>query len=295
MAKFIDLSGQKIGDILILYRSTQPGMPIKYMCKCICGNEFEARGNDIKLGKTKSCGCLRSKTARYKDFVDLTGKVFGKLTVINEVTNINKNGIYWHCKCECGNELDVLGSALKSGNTQSCGCSRKNNFTFSKNLIGLKFGKLTVIDKTEERINDNIVWNCKCDCGNYKKVYTNLLTQGKVKSCGCLISYGEEIIKDILILNKIPFEQQKTFETCRFPDTNALAKFDFFIDNKYLVEFDGKQHFGLGGWGEDFEKIKARDEYKNNWCKENNMVLIRIPYNEIEKINLDKLLLKENI
>lgn len=36
------------------------------------------------------------------------------------------------------------------------------------------------------------------------------------------------------------FEQQKTFETCRNQKTNALLKFDFYINNQYLIEFDGK-------------------------------------------------------
>lgn len=40
----------------------------------------------------------------------------------------------------------------------------------------------------------------------------------------------------------IPFETEKTFKTCKFFDTNALARFDFYIDNKYLIEYDGETH-----------------------------------------------------
>lgn len=57
-----------------------------------------------------------------KSFKDLTGKKFGELTVIcKEYTDKNRN-IYWKCKCECGNTAIVRGSALKNGNTKSCGC-----------------------------------------------------------------------------------------------------------------------------------------------------------------------------
>ena len=54
---------------------------------------------------------------------DLTGKKFGKLTVIKfHHTNHNK---YWLCKCECGNETIVRGSSLTNGGTTSCGCGKQ--------------------------------------------------------------------------------------------------------------------------------------------------------------------------
>ena len=59
MAKFIDLSGQRFGKLLVLYRSSKIGEPIKFMCKCDCGKEKEIRGNDLRSGKTTSCGCTR--------------------------------------------------------------------------------------------------------------------------------------------------------------------------------------------------------------------------------------------
>lgn len=58
--------------------------------------------------------------------IDLTGQKFNKLTVMYRVENSKKNcKVRWHCHCECGNEVDVVGSDLRSGHTQSCGCYRK--------------------------------------------------------------------------------------------------------------------------------------------------------------------------
>lgn len=54
------------------------------------------------------------------------------------------------------------------------------------NMIGERYGKLTVISKTEEYMNGSVVWLCKCDCGNYIKVSKRNLNSGAVKSCGCL-------------------------------------------------------------------------------------------------------------
>ena len=94
----------------------------------------------------------------------------------------------------------------------------------------------------------------------------------------------------------IPFETQKMFDTCRFPQTSQMARFDFFIDGKYLLEYDGKQHFGEGGWGDierNYQKIKFNDEYKNQWCKNNNIPLIRIPYIIYSNLSINDILLEK--
>ena len=54
-------------------------------------------------------------------FQDLTGKRFNRLTVIKRVKN-RGNLTCWLCKCDCGNEVEVIGSNLKRGTTKSCGC-----------------------------------------------------------------------------------------------------------------------------------------------------------------------------
>lgn len=54
--------------------------------------------------------------------IDLTGKKFGRLTVIKRVTNENNGKLRWLCMCECGNEKQIRGGRLTSGATKSCGC-----------------------------------------------------------------------------------------------------------------------------------------------------------------------------
>jgi len=53
-------------------------------------------------------------------------------------------------------------------------------------LTGLKVGKLTVINKTDKRCGNAVLWNCRCDCGNYREVRASHLKAGNVNSCGCL-------------------------------------------------------------------------------------------------------------
>lgn len=56
-----------------------------------------------------------------------------------------------------------------------------------KNLTNQKFGRLTVVEITNERTSGrHVVWKCICDCGNECYVNAASLTSGKTKSCGCL-------------------------------------------------------------------------------------------------------------
>ena len=118
---------------------------------------------------------------------------------------------------------------------------------------------------------------------------------GLTQSCGCLISKGEEKIATLLSQHNIPFEKQKTFESCRFPISGYLAKFDFFVNEKYIIEFDGIQHFEsvLFFKNNDYLTIKTRDDIKTQWCKENGIPLIRIPYTKLATLTLEDLILDE--
>lgn len=58
--------------------------------------------------------------------------------------------------------------------------------TEALNLIGQRFGRLTVIDKAEKYKDGHTMWLCRCDCGNEKAVLEKTLKNGKTKSCGCL-------------------------------------------------------------------------------------------------------------
>ena len=55
-------------------------------------------------------------------FMDLTGKRFGRLTVISQAQNNENNKVCWLCRCDCGKETVKIGSLLKTGRTKSCGC-----------------------------------------------------------------------------------------------------------------------------------------------------------------------------
>ena len=118
------------------------------------------------------------------------------------------------------------------------------------------------------------------NCGNpYFIADAHSLRTGRLNSCGCLISKNENKIKQLLTKNNVPFKTQKTFNDLL--DKQKLS-FDFYVNNEYIIEFDGKQHFVQdGGWNdkEKFEYTHNHDLLKNKYCFEHNIPLIRIPYN----------------
>ena len=165
-------------------------------------------------------------------------------------------------------------------------------------LINQRFGFLTVIEKDPQRgSNGEVKWICQCDCGNIVSVRGGNLKrkdENRTISCGCYhMPLGELEIKNLLDENNISYSQQKHF--------NSLPRkhFDFAIyDEKgqlsRLIEFDGEQHFSYTNkfWNtkEHFELTQKRDQEKNEWCKKNNIPLVRIPYWERNKINLEMIL-----
>ena len=59
---------------------------------------------------------------------DLSGHRFGRLVAIHPTKLDSGRRMLWHCKCDCGSEREVASSHLRSGNSTSCGCLRKENF-----------------------------------------------------------------------------------------------------------------------------------------------------------------------
>lgn len=229
-------------------------------------------------------------------FIDITGQKFGRLTALKPSQKRDATGgVFWHCVCDCGQFCEVNGASLRNGHTRSCGCysiekTREKGRLRLDDLTNKKFGKLTVLYRDNNHIKPSgqpmTMWHCKCDCGNECSVSAASLKRGGTKSCGCIKkSYGEDLIQTILTQSNIHFTQEQTFDDCILP-SGKKARFDFYIENQYLVEFDGKQHFNPNaGWGDEkLEEIQKRDQFKNEYCHKKNIPLYRIPYIEVDNL-----------
>lgn len=102
------------------------------------------------------------------------------------VRGIKPNKTYCKCKCVCGNFINRTYSSLKAGSDlASCGCKRTEiNDKQSRNIIGEKFGRLTVL--SENKTPHKRTVTCKCDCGNIVTRSKTDIMSGHTKSCGCL-------------------------------------------------------------------------------------------------------------
>ena len=147
-------------------------------------------------------------------FIDLTGKQFGRLTVIKDTGKKQGAEHLWECKCECGNTLITRGVNLREGSTQSCGCLKQESDKKPKgnviDMIGQKYGHLTVIARAGSDKYGQALWECECDCGNPQHIVVlgGNLRKGHTVSCGCeKMSHGELIVNKLLTENNIPFER----------------------------------------------------------------------------------------
>lgn len=70
--------------------------------------------------------------------IDLTGRKFGRLTVIEEAGRDKFGAVLWRCRCDCGNESIVLSNSLRRGNTLSCGCLNRERTVETHTKHGLR-------------------------------------------------------------------------------------------------------------------------------------------------------------
>lgn len=286
--------GDLIGPhkILMIRRTTKLKSGWKALFKCpYCENEFEAWISHVSSGQTRSCGCLRKIITTAKD---IANQKFGRLTALYRTDKRTSSGIsFWHCKCDCGNECDIRITCLLNGETQSCGCLRRE--LKSNNLTGQQFGHLTAIKQLDKHDSANyLYWLCQCDCGNTCEVSSHSLISGNTKTCGLCnrTSLQNELISNILSELNIKYNSEYTFEDCRNPKTGRKLKFDFYLpDYDILIEYDGEQHFEEKEYlKEPLEERLYRDNLKNEYCLKNNISLIRIPYYDKDKITKEYIL-----
>lgn len=117
---------------------------------------------------------------------DLTGKVFGKLTVIENTQKTVKGGGYiWLCECACGNQTTASVQRLTNGEKQSCGCESIASQFKSKDLTNQVFGKLTALKATGQKAHGYYIWLCQCECGKQVEITSQRLLKGNKQNCGC--------------------------------------------------------------------------------------------------------------
>ena len=278
---------------------------MKFRCKC--GDEFETTFYKFSKRDKRQCNrCGMYKLANaqklpyeeVKRFIEENSSSGCKL--LSETYDNAQEKL--KIQCACGNQFETKFNHFKGSFQRQCpkcgmenvALSRRLSKTYVESFIESKGCKLLSDYK-----NINTALEIECCCGNTFKTLFPMFRDYDVRSCKLCrekekpTSKGETKIEQWLIDNGIHYETQSTFDDLRH---ERNLKFDFAIMNrtgkiKMLIEYDGKQHFGLGLFSSDekemldlYNRTKQSDYSKNEYCFRNGIPLMRIPYNRYYKI-----------
>lgn len=195
-------------------------------------------------------------------------------------------------KCpKCEKEYSSTWNNLKKG--KRCPYCRHNHtidLEYIKNFAN-KLGYKVLSDSYEGAFKE-----IKFECPHHHKFNLVWTYFQKGTRCPyCKTSKGEEKISEVLFKYKIINEREKVFKGCVY---KGNLRFDFYLPNQNIcIEYDGKQHFepqdfsGHGNSESEFKETQLRDSIKTQYCKDNNIKLIRIPYWDFD--NIETILKKE--
>ena len=108
--------GQKFGRLTVVDFDHVEKRGSFWLCRCDCGGMRIVSRAALRTGEATHCRDC------HPNIKDLTGKRFGKLTVMGLDHVSRTRGSFWLCQCDCGTEIVVRRDSLTTGNTMSCGC-----------------------------------------------------------------------------------------------------------------------------------------------------------------------------
>lgn len=124
---------------------------------------------------------------KYSNIKDIRGKVFHWLTVVDFLYTDKNHFSVWLCKCKCGNLKNATMQSLKTGCTKSCGCAPHPTPHNCRDLTGMVFGKLKVLDKVPKtKKGQSLRWRCLCECGGITTAMPSNLINNHTRHCGCI-------------------------------------------------------------------------------------------------------------
>lgn len=224
---------------------------------------------------------------------NLVGQRFERLLVVG--VKESKTRVKWICECDCGNITNVTAGKLKSKWTRSCGCLQKEKVSNRGPLFTKEefVNKANIVHNNRYSYDNFIYKGCNIKSiitcskhGDFKQQpHNHLHGNGCPK---CRMSKGEIKIENYLVKNNISHEHEYKLEGCK---DIATLRFDFAIwkNGKLgLIEYNGVQHYELCGGIyasiENLKNIKNRDIIKINFCKDNFISLLVIPYSKYGSI-----------
>jgi len=254
-----------------------------YSCKQ-CKNTFSAT--------KKQEFCSNECSGEFKrnspnDFEGFFAKNLQDYTLLSKYTKSNDKVAIRHDVCGVVFNATPNNVISKSSRCPRCVGNnvKKDTEQFKKevfNIVGEEYVVLGryVTNKTKIDIEHRV-------CGHVYKVQPDKFLRGR-RCPNCKSSHGELAIRDFLDEHGVLYEREYRFDDCK---SIRSLPFDFVVIHnkivKLAIEFDGEQHFiekEFYGGRDYLEGIKERDAIKDEYCKRNNIPLLRIPYYKFDSI-----------
>lgn len=282
----------------VFVKDLSPHSSKKIIVTCdYCGSIYETQYALITSGRkivSKDCCayCTGKKTSdvsrkkRAVKKISLARKIctengYTLLTTVDDYID-TKMDVHFICP-KHGKQTMMLDNFVHGHKCKLCsyekrGDNLKHDVEYVRRVIESSNGNILLNpDDYKDTNTRNLI--IKCSCGN--EFVTSFANYSRYNvntcySCSCKESSEERRIRKFLELNNIEFVQEKRFDNCR--DIKPLP-FDFYLP-KYnlIIEFDGYHHYHNNTlWGNK-EYTQKHDEIKNQYCKSNNIDLLRIPY-----------------
>lgn len=262
-----------------------------------CHNEFITSLSSITNGNGRCYSCGQKESAvHWQTDREYHFSKFKQMCEESVYTLLSSLEDYQNCYSKlrylCPKHGEQIGSYTKFVQGYRCpecgkeSMSGKNRLSIEELINRINIGGNTLLNPQEYIRNSEPNLRIQCSCG---EIFTTSLVnyeQGVASvcpTCSKKMSSGERLIKNFLEINSIDFIPQYKFNDCR--DKRCLP-FDFYLpDYNCIIEFDGQLHFEPIYGEEQLFYTQRHDKIKNEYCHNNNIKLIRIPYWESQNMN----------
>lgn len=279
------IHGDKYDYSLVNYKNCETYIEI--ICP-IHGKFKQKAGNHLKGNGCKKCS-IDNRRKDNDQFITEAKKTHGDKYDYSLAKYVNNKGMI---KIIC--PIHGVFEIRADKHIQGIGCREcyidslyNDNIKFIRKANEVHNFKYTYDKCFYKRAHDFVIITCKIHGDFKQKAYGHLAGQG----CPlCNYSKGEKLIAEYLENNNIDYRPQYHFKGCK---NKRVLLFDFYLPTfNTCIEYDGQQHFEkILAWGGEkrLKYIQNNDKIKNEYCKKNNIRLIRIKFNENIEVRLKEI------
>lgn len=283
-------------EVLSNYKKDDGEVIVKHI---VCDSEFEVIASTFLQAIKKGTGCkkcsieesAKNRTMKQSEFVNRVKELVGDEYRVSG-NYVKSRELVSFIHEECGFEFDMAPNSFFNGRRcPKCGRERisqallKSHSTFVEEVKDRVGDEYTVLDEYKNSQTKIKMRHNKCN-REYEVAPNKFLSGDRCPHCN--LSKGARFIPYLLDVLEFEYVREKRFEGCVY---KTHLPFDFFVEDKILIEYDGDFHFIPGRFSKDKEKMLKRlketqrnDRIKNQYCIDNNISFIRIPCWEIENL-----------